>query len=79
MSLKDGGYLCSNCVDKLSDQLDADAFQMMTKEDYERNVEAAKENDRKYREEFHETFSVSQGGNKCFSADETHGWWVNAK
>lgn len=79
VSLKDGGYLCDSCRNKLSDQLDSDAFKAMTKEDYERNVEAAKENDRKYREEFHETFSVSQRDNKCFSADETHGWWVDPK
>lgn len=79
VSLKDGGYLCSECQNRLSDQLDADAYLMMTKADYERNIEAAKENDRKYKEEFHETFSVSMGGNKCFSADETHGWFVSPK
>lgn len=74
VSLKDGGYLGSGCQNKRSDQLDSDAFKTVTKEDYERNAEAAKENDRKYREEFHETFRISTGGNKCFRADETHGW-----
>ena len=78
VSLKDGGYLCDDCRSKLSDQLD-DAFKAMTKEDYERNIEVAKENDRKYREEFRETFAVYLRDNKCFSADETHGWWVNPK
>ena len=74
VSPKDGGYLGSGCQNKRSDQLDSDAFKTVTKEDYERNAEAAKENDRKYREEFHGTFRISTGGNKCFRADETHGW-----
>ena len=48
VSLKDGGYLGSGCQNKRSDQLDSDAFKTVTKEDYERNAEAAKENDREY-------------------------------
>lgn len=79
VSLKDGSYLCGECRDKLSDQLDGDAFKMMSKEDYEQNIEVAKENDRKYKEEYRETFSVSQRGNKVFSADELNGWWVYPK
>ncbi len=79
VSLKDGSFLCGDCRARLSDQLGSEVFNMMTKEDYERNIEVAKQNDEKYHQEFRETFGVFQRGNKVFSADETHGWWVNPK
>lgn len=77
--LKDGSYVCGDCSMKVSDQLKGDDYRRLSKSMFEKCLKEAPENDRKYREEFKETFTIYAGSgtsHKAFAADETHGWWA---
>ncbi len=79
MKLQDGNYVCGDCTMKVSDQLKSDDYKRLSKSMFEKCMKEAPANDRKYREEFQETFAIYAGSgtsHKAFAADETHGWWV---
>ena len=76
--IADGLFICGDCLEKCSSNMDSDKYRKMSKEDVLAHMEYVKENNEKYEKEFKETASISNNGEPIISIDEEHGWWVLA-